>query len=265
MRRLLMVVLMLSVAGPALASVTGSTSDTLTPIEDPGTPYGIPDASTRVTGDIIGASFILYGRIEWGSYPPFPANGQRNTFPFVWHQTVGGGGALPFDCAIIHNNNPSDPESFVWTVVSDSMGHAAVTLTEGNGNHQLCSGHAYRFEVTTAGYNTLSYDFTVGSDGTAAGEPSPMIRPRLDLPNPLMGGSEVRYRVPSTGRAQIDVFDLHGRLVRRLVRESVVQAGEHGVHWDGRSDTGALVSSGVHFFRLTTDAGRTTGNCVLLR
>lgn len=264
MRYLLVVLLMINVTGTAMAYVTDNSSDTAISIKDSGIPYLNPSSQIRATGDITGDPWTLMGIIEWDSYPPFPADGQRDTFPFAWHQTIGGNDSLPCFCTITHNSSPSDPESFAWIVESDGTGHAAVTLTEGNGYHQLRVGHAYRFEVTAVGYNTLWYEFTVGGDNTGTGELAAMHGLWLDLPNPLMVGSEVRYRVPSTGRAQIDVFDLHGRLVRRLVGESV-QAGEHATHWNGRSETGAFASRGVYFFRLSTNAGQATGKCVLLR
>lgn len=106
--------------------------------------------------------------------------------------------------------------------------------------------------------------YSIGTGPADVGEPAAAARLRLDLPNPVTVGSEVCYRVGRAGPARIDLFDLHGRLVRHLVGESV-QAGEHRTHWDGRSETGVPASSGVYFFRLTTDEGQTTIKRVLLQ
>ena len=56
------------------------------------------------------------------------------------------------------------------------------------------------------------------------------------------------------GATQVGVFDLHGRLIRSLVRESLL-AGDHEVTWNGRDALGRPVASGVYFVRLLSPDG----------
>ena len=53
-------------------------------------------------------------------------------------------------------------------------------------------------------------------------------------------------------QVKIDIFDVSGKLVRRLTQE-VMSQGRHGIRWDGSDDRGRQSASGVYFCRL--DAG----------
>jgi flagellar hook assembly protein FlgD len=62
----------------------------------------------------------------------------------------------------------------------------------------------------------------------------------------------------------LTVYDVRGARVRTLLDEARVP-GDHGVVWDGRSDAGVRVSSGIYFYRLTTGDFRETKKMVLLK
>jgi len=62
----------------------------------------------------------------------------------------------------------------------------------------------------------------------------------------------------------VDLFDLRGRRVRRLV-DSTQSAGLHRVIWDGRDDAGRQLASGVYLLRLGVPHGSLTRKMILLR
>ncbi|MCP4291028.1 MAG: M6 family metalloprotease domain-containing protein [bacterium] len=71
-------------------------------------------------------------------------------------------------------------------------------------------------------------------------------------PNPFNPATMLKYHIPTGAqKAQLVVFDQRGHQVRRLETEAV--AGWHEVRWDGRTDQGGRVSSGLYFARLTVD------------
>ena len=56
-------------------------------------------------------------------------------------------------------------------------------------------------------------------------------------PNPMGPSARIAYSLAATGRVELQVFDVTGRLVRTLV--DVVQGGgEHAAVWDGTDETG---------------------------
>jgi hypothetical protein len=82
-------------------------------------------------------------------------------------------------------------------------------------------------------------------------------------PNPFNPLTTLRLRTASAGPVQLGVFDLHGRLVKSLLRDDL-PAGEHTVTWNGRDALGRPVASGVYFVRLRTADGEQLGRKLLL-
>ncbi len=68
-------------------------------------------------------------------------------------------------------------------------------------------------------------------------------------PNPFRTGSTIGYAIDRPGHARLDVLDLSGRRVCRLVN-GVMEAGNHTARWSGRDDAGRLMTAGVYFVRL---------------
>lgn len=72
-------------------------------------------------------------------------------------------------------------------------------------------------------------------------------------PNPVIGGStSIVFRVPdssSPSGVDVAVFDLSGRLVKKLVSDTRA-AGVYSIDWDLRDEGGAAVASGMYFYRV---------------
>jgi hypothetical protein len=86
--------------------------------------------------------------------------------------------------------------------------------------------------------------------------------PILSLaPNPFAGRTTVAFTLPIAGDVDLGIYDLAGRLVRRL-QHGPLQAGSHRFEWDGRSEANGPVSSGVYFVRLTAGDRRVDGKIV---
>lgn len=73
-------------------------------------------------------------------------------------------------------------------------------------------------------------------------------------PNPFNPGTLIAYTSGGAGRVQIRIYDVTGRCVRQLL-DAVEPRGRHSVRWDGTTDKGGAVGSGVYFFRVTYPDG----------
>jgi hypothetical protein len=70
-------------------------------------------------------------------------------------------------------------------------------------------------------------------------------------PNPAPAGIRIRYMVPNAATSRLAVYDLEGRVVRRL--ETIPSAtGRREITWDGNDDAGRPVASGSYWVRLWT-------------
>ena len=104
-------------------------------------------------------------------------------------------------------------------------------------------------------------NFTVTQTGITL-EPSH----RLGLcasPNPFHSSASISFELSEPGFTSIDVFDLSGRILCSLVK-SELGAGQHSYVWDGRSQNGESVSSGLYICRIQSgEISETTGLCLL--
>lgn len=83
-------------------------------------------------------------------------------------------------------------------------------------------------------------------------------------PNPFNPSTQIEFSLPQHGRATLKVFDLRGRLVRSLLDASL-DAGAHAAEWDGRSDDGSSVATGVYLYRLEFGGESVVGKMSLVK
>ncbi len=88
-----------------------------------------------------------------------------------------------------------------------------------------------------------------------------------NYPNPFNSTTVIPVIIPREndhGRVEIAVYDVQGRRVRQLVNEPL-PPGSYLVRWDGRSDEGRSVASGVYISMLRAQGSLQTGKMVLIR
>jgi len=70
-----------------------------------------------------------------------------------------------------------------------------------------------------------------------------------NYPNPFNPTTTIRYALPVQSSVRLRIYDVVGREVATLV-DGVVTAGYHSVDWNSTNSAGALLSSGMYFYRL---------------
>ena len=83
-------------------------------------------------------------------------------------------------------------------------------------------------------------------------------------PNPFNATTTILFASSRSQPTRVEVFDLKGVLIRRLV-EKTLEAGPHQVVWDGRDERGESVASGVYFIRLIAGDVQETRRVVLMK
>jgi hypothetical protein len=73
-----------------------------------------------------------------------------------------------------------------------------------------------------------------------------------NVPNPFSPSTAIAYHVSETSHVSVRIYSAGGRLVRTLV-DADVEPGRYSALWDGASDAGGQVGSGVYF--CTMEAG----------
>jgi len=117
--------------------------------------------------------------------------------------------------------------------------------------------YTYLLEVT----EERAFSYALGSVRV----PTSSLILRQNSPNPVTSSTRIGFDLPATSAVTLEVFDVKGRLVRRLVNGRTMDARSHIVEWDGRSDRGATVGSGIYFYRLRTASGTLTRKMSVIR
>jgi hypothetical protein len=106
--------------------------------------------------------------------------------------------------------------------------------------------------------------FALKMPGQVLGVP-PVAYTVQNYPNPLNPVTTIEYGVPEDGmQVTVRVFDVSGRLLRLLVDRREL-AGVHTVSWDGRSEDGRRVASGVYLYEALIGEYRVSKKMVVLR
>jgi len=85
-----------------------------------------------------------------------------------------------------------------------------------------------------------------------------------NAPNPFNPMTTISFELAVPGKVQLDVFDVRGRLVRRLM-EDHLEAGRHDIVWNGRDDGRRDVASGVYFVRMNAASTQHLHKMMLVR
>ena len=103
-----------------------------------------------------------------------------------------------------------------------------------------------------------------GGGSTAVGDAPATFRLGANYPNPFNPSTTIKFAVPRTGHASLDVYDLAGRHVRTLISGELA-ANEYTVIWDGKNGAGRQVASGTYYYRLTANGFNQTQKMMLIK
>jgi photosystem II stability/assembly factor-like uncharacterized protein len=70
-----------------------------------------------------------------------------------------------------------------------------------------------------------------------------------NYPNPFNASTRIDYYLPRSGVVSLKIYNIQGQLVRTLMNQSL-SSGRHSTIWDGYSDSGTSVSSGMYIYQL---------------
>lgn len=170
----------------------------------------------------------------------------------------------------------------VYYAAVDAVGHSVVKAVEDTvAAEQTSASMAMDLDLTpgwdwhVAFYSPLDdilyYAYNPGYviTGTEDGQdPLPPVPGSIALrgiyPTPFNPAATIEYDISEAGRVLIAVYDAAGRRVRTLV-DGHSLPGRFRIGWDGRSDRGSPVASGVYFIRLEAAGQTRTGKTVMLR
>ncbi|MCA9732818.1 MAG: T9SS type A sorting domain-containing protein [Deferribacteres bacterium] len=85
-----------------------------------------------------------------------------------------------------------------------------------------------------------------------------------NYPNPFNPTTTLFYSIPQKEHVTITIYDAIGRVVRQLINEKR-EPGTYRVVWDGRSQIGHPVTSGIYLYRIQAGRFTATKKMILVR
>jgi len=95
--------------------------------------------------------------------------------------------------------------------------------------------------------------------------PAALLALHQNRPNPFNPSTTISFTLPAECAVRLDVYDVSGRLVARLLNGEKRGAGLHNVEWNGRDASGRAAASGIYVYRLTAGRETISRKMVLLR
>ena len=169
------------------------------------------------------------------------------------------GDALTFDAT------SSDPDNVtIVEVVSSSETTAVLTLSYADG----WTGFAYVTASVCDGYHCDSETFSVWVS-PSLGVDDIVVLPevfalRQNYPNPFNPVTTIAYDIPEIANVRIDMYNILGQKVRTLVN-GTHQPGVYHVRWNGTNDFGNPLSSGMYFYRISSEQFISVKKLVLMK
>ncbi len=74
------------------------------------------------------------------------------------------------------------------------------------------------------------------------------------VPNPFNASTMIAFELPTESNLLLEIYDLSGRKVRILV-DGEFSPGVYRESWNGETDSGTELPTGLYFYRLTADSG----------
>ncbi len=129
------------------------------------------------------------------------------------------------------------------------------------------SGVTYYYKISAvdvsgneSGFSTVS---VVTSVENSSGVPTEFAL-NQNYPNPFNPTTEIAFSIPKQSPVKIVIYGLSGEAVATLVNQTM-SAGNYRVTWNGRTDDGGTVASGVYFYHLQAEGFTATKKMTLLK
>ena len=83
-------------------------------------------------------------------------------------------------------------------------------------------------------------------------------------PNPFNPNTKISFDLPKSSKVKLQIVDINGRVIVNLLSNSL-DSGAYNVNWNGTSDSGVNMSSGIYFIILNVDGSILTQKLSLIR
>ncbi len=128
----------------------------------------------------------------------------------------------------------------------------------------LTNGVKYRYKL-----EDVDYSGNTKLHGPVSATPIKKAAPKEfrlypNYPNPFNPFTTISYDLPDDGFVELSVYNMRGEKVATLMQGNQ-EAGSYRMNWDGTSQSGDMVASGIYFLRIASGSYSRTSKIVFIR
>ena len=125
-------------------------------------------------------------------------------------------------------------------------------------------GHGVTLDSDDVGIDNINFSQSSTVDVPRGGSTTTGTLSLSAAPNPFRSSVTFAVQVPRPAALTLDVFDLRGTRIARLV-DGTVGSGRHEYTWNGQDTAGRRLHPGLYWVQATVEGRRTTRSIVFVR
>lgn len=115
---------------------------------------------------------------------------------------------------------------------------------------------------TGVDYYQFEYISTIIRDNELLSDNSELL---MNYPNPFYNETQIIFHLTNAGKTELAIYNMSGQKIRTLIN-SFYTSGRHSVIWDGKTNLGENVGSGIYFYKLSVNSkSEAVNKCLLLK
>ena len=207
--------------------------------------FRFPWKTNRFVAD---ADSLEFGTVSVGSTATLLLTVRNNTT-----------GLVKLGCAVSTDPAFSVPTGLPRTLGAGQGATFGVSFTPTNGAQHRATLYLRQVSETELVAQSVTLSGTGGGVAAVAGPANPQFGLGANRPNPFGRTTMIEFGVPRTEKVRLEILDIRGRLVERLV-DGVRAAGRYGVPWNA-----TRTPSGMYFCRLVAGGRTETRKIALMK
>ncbi len=129
------------------------------------------------------------------------------------------------------------------------------------------NSHEITFTSLSAAYtfNDLLNNLTINETITDVKNQNSVLEYSFEMyPNPFNPSINIAYQVAEEGKVELKIYNILGQQIKELVNENRMP-GKYQLEWNGMTEDGTSVSSGIYFLVLNSKSFRESKKIVMLK
>ncbi|MFN8308825.1 MAG: metallophosphoesterase [Chitinophagales bacterium] len=168
------------------------------------------------------------------------------------------------------NSTSAADYGYVTGQIINNSGHLRVTVEPGNAKVEYVRAYLPANENSARHNKDVSATYFVESakcyDSLNTGVPVIWNEDYVDervFPNPFSTETKIVFHNSQRQKLEINILNLEGKLIRKLVRSGEVAAGDFEILWDGKDGSGIEVPSAVYILQISGSVTGTASNKII--